>query len=111
MGFRAILPSKNYVHERQHPTRLVNGAYLLPALLVSTALTQNGIPSELAIIRGAVKLSAPDLSDVLQSLKKNSFDLLVQLCDPMIEICIALKVESIDLEKMYSAERRKMMTA
>ena len=56
---------------------MANGAYLLPTLLLPTALTQNGIPSKLPVVRGAVKLSAPNLSDVLQSLKQNSFDLLV----------------------------------
>ena len=64
-------------HERQHPPGVANGAYLLPTLLVPTTLTQNGIPSELPVVRGAVKLSAPNLGDVLQSLKKNPFDLLV----------------------------------
>jgi hypothetical protein len=55
---------------------VVNGAYLLPAL-ISTAFAYNRIPSQFAVVSRAVKLSAPNVSDVLQPLKKNPLDLFV----------------------------------
>jgi hypothetical protein len=75
----------------------LSGAYFFSALLLSTPLTWNGVPSELAVIRRAVKLSAPYLNDMLQSLKEDFFDLFVQLGNPVVEICITFKIESINL--------------
>jgi hypothetical protein len=54
----------------------------MDAYLFSALLTRNGITSELAILCGVTELSAPNANDVLQSLKENSFDLLVQLGQP-----------------------------
>jgi len=56
---------------------MVKGAYLLTALLVSTALAYNKIPSQFTVVPRAVKLGAPNLSDVFQPLKKDPLDLLV----------------------------------
>lgn len=63
-------------HKRRWST-VVNGAYLLPALLISAAFAQNGIPSQFAIVPSAVKLGTPNLSDMSQPLKKDPLDLLV----------------------------------
>jgi hypothetical protein len=63
-------------HERRWST-VVNGAYLLPALPISTAFAYNRIPSQFAVVPRAVKLGAPNLSDVLQPLEKDTLDLLV----------------------------------
>jgi hypothetical protein len=82
-------------------------AYFFSALLLPTPLTRNGVASELTVIRGAVELSAPHLNDVLQSLKEDSFDLLVQLGNPVVKICVAFKIESIDLGTNVSAGNRR----
>jgi hypothetical protein len=55
---------------------VANGPYLLPTL-ISAAFAQNRIPSQFAIVPRAVKLGAPNLSDMPQPLKKDPLDLLV----------------------------------
>ncbi len=47
------------------PFRDVDDTYLLSPLFVPTTLTQNGVPLQLAIIRGGIKLGTPYLNDVL----------------------------------------------
>lgn len=43
---------------------------------------------------------------MLQSLEEDSFDLLVQLGNPMIKVSITFKVKSIDLGGNVSADNR-----
>jgi len=44
-------------------------------------------------------------------LEEDAFDLLVKLGNPMIKVGIALKVKSVDLERIVSAENRPGVSA
>jgi hypothetical protein len=71
MGFRVMLPSRNYVRACQSLKLLtgVKTAHLFPALLVSTPLDLDRIAPHLPVVRGTVKLGTPRLRDMLQPVK------------------------------------------
>lgn len=79
------------VHGRQRAHLLVMA--LIPSLLRDES---GSISSRVTIVR-SVKLLTPEMDDVRKPLKKDAFDLLVQLCNPLVEVRVAFQVQPIDL--------------
>lgn len=77
---------------------LQDSTYLFVVPLVAPLLRDepSGISPGITIIR-PVKFLAPELDDMGKSLKKDAFDLLVQLCHPLIEVGVAFQIQLINL--------------
>lgn len=70
------------------------GPFIPPPLQCEIADRQ--ISSRVAVI-GPVEFLAPQLDNVFQAAQENPLNSLIQLRDPMIEIGIAFKIQSVDL--------------
>ena len=53
------------------------------------------VPSSFVI--STVEFRAPDLDDVGQPLQQDAFDLLIKLRYPVLEICVAFEIQTINL--------------
>lgn len=76
-------------HKRAH--------LLVMAFIPSLLRDESGsISSRVAIVR-PVKLLTPEMDDMREPLKKDTFDLLVQLRNPLVEVRVAFQVQPVDL--------------
>ena len=92
-----LLQTESQIIKRGTVTQDGTTDLVILGTLVSTLVESNSF-SPLIVIR-SLEFVAPLLDNVCHSLEENAFYPLVQLRYPMIEVRIALQVQSIDLRR------------